>query len=221
MEERTRVIGTCELFYGIDEERIRQMMDCLNCTKRKFSAGETVWRSGLRVTQVAIVISGRIHLESCDFWGNKSIITECIAGSSFGAPYALAKKDLLVFDVVAKENSEILFVDIESIKSPCSKNCTAHKQLIENLLSLVATKARDLELKISHICNRTTRDKLISYLSSEARKQGSSYIRIPFNRQELADYLSVERCAMSKQLHQMRRDGLIDFAGNDFVLKIN
>ena len=221
MDERVKVVAGCELFYGIDEEKISRMMSCLRSTRKKYESGETVWRAGSRVTQLAIVLSGRIHLESCDFWGNKSIITECLSGSSFGAPYALAKNELLVFDVVAKDASEILFIDMENVKSPCAENCSAHKQLIENLLSHVASKARGLELKISHICNRTTRDKLISYLSSEARKQNSSYIRIPFNRQELADYLSVERCAMSKQLHQMRRDGLIDFAGNDFVLKIN
>lgn len=221
MDERVKVVAGCELFYGIDENKIKQMMSCLHSVRKKYKAGETVWRAGNRVTQVAIVLSGRIHLESCDFWGNKSIITECLAGSSFGAPYALAKNDLLVFDAVAKDASEILFIDMETVKSPCAENCASHKQLIENLLSHVASKARGLELKISHICNRTTKEKLISYLSSEARKQGSSYIRIPFNRQELADYLSVERCAMSKQLHQMRRDGLIDFAGNDFVLKIN
>jgi len=221
MENEYRTAESTELFFGIPVEDVEHMITCLDGKKKIYHAAQTVWRAGEKITQVGIILSGKVYLESCDFWGNKSIITEYVSGNSFGEAYALAKNDCQVFDAVAKEDSEILFLDIARLTSPCQKACSGHKLLIENLLSTVATKARELSDKMNHICKRTTREKLISYLSGEARKQRSPIIHIPFNRQELADYLSVERCAMSKELHKMKRDGLIDFNGSEFVLKMN
>lgn len=220
MSDICEILMKTQLFSDISKEKIKSMLTCLDCIKREFSAGETVWHAGEKVAQIGIVLYGRVYTESCDVWGNTSIISEYKEGSSFGEAYALAKNDLPVFDVVAKEKTGIVFIDIKKIITPCSNNCNEHKLMVENLLSTVATKARELELKMNHICSRTTRDKLLSYLSGESRKHGALTFTIPFNRQELADYLSVERCAMSKELHKMKRDGLVDFSGREFVLKL-
>ena len=221
MKYNCEIIKNSELFADIPCEKINSMLECFGASERSFAAEEAVLYAGVKVTQIGIVLSGKVYMESCDFWGNKSIITEYKPGASFGEAYALAKNDLPVFDFVAKENTSIVFIDISRLSLPCSKGCAEHKKLVENLLSAVAAKTRELELKMNPICKRTTRDKLISYLSGEARKQDCANIQIPFNRQELADYLSVERCAMSKELHKMKRDGLIDFEGNEFILKLS
>ncbi len=219
MNEMTEILINTELFCGIPQYKILSMFKCLGCTKRDYSAGETVMRAYQRVQHIGIVVTGRVHACISDFWGNSSIISEYTAGESFGEAYALAKDDFPVYDVVAKVDSTIMFVDINKILSPCENNCHEHRKLIENLLTAVATKSRSLETKMSHICCRTTRDKLLSYLSAEARKHAKNSFVIPFNRQELADYLSVERCAMSKELQRMKRDGLIDFSKSRFELK--
>lgn len=218
--DRCDIIMNTELFSDIPREKVKSMFVCLDSSQKSFSAGQTVWEAGKRVTQVGIILSGKLYTESCDVWGNKSIITEYVAGSSFGEAYALAKNDAPVFDVVAKEDTDVVFLDIKRMSTPCSKGCAEHTLLIQNLLSSVASKSRELEFKINHICKRTTRDKLLSYLSGQAKKHGSLTFSIPFNRHELADYLCVERCAMSKELHRMKRDGLVDFTGSKFELRL-
>ncbi len=219
MKNICEVLAKTQLFSEIPSDKIKSMTECLACVKKRFKAGETIWTAGQKVSQVGIVIRGRVYSVSCDFWGNTSIISEYASGTSFGEAYALSKNDLPVFDVVAKEDTDVVFIEIQRILTPCCNNCPEHRYLIENLLSTVAEKARELETKINHICARTTRDKLLSYLSSESRRCACANFTIPFNRQELADYLSVERCAMSKELHKMKRDGLVDFSGRNFVLK--
>ncbi len=221
MTANVEMLGKTQLFAEIPPEKLKTMQECMHFTYKSFGAGETIWNAGQKISQIGIVMQGRVYAVSGDFWGNTSIITEYAPGASFGEAYALTKDELPVFDVVAKEDTDIIFVDIKCILTPCSNNCQAHRVLIENLLSTVAKKTRELESKISHICNRTTRDKLLSYLSSQSRRCNSLRFKIPFNRQELADYLSVERCAMSKELHRMKRDGLVDFSGSMFELKLN
>lgn len=219
MNDYLKSVARSELFYGIDEVKIDNMILCLAGFEKTYAEDEIIWYEGKNTTNVGIVLYGRVHMENCDFWGNKTIIMELEAGSCFGVDSAFSKEHNHIFDVVAKEETKVLFFDANRLKTPCEKGCFSHKRVIENLLSIVATTASELSIKMNHMCKRTTRDKLLSYLSWEANRQATDTFKIPFNRNELADYLSVERCAMSKELHKMKREGLVEFSGNNFKLR--
>lgn len=208
-----------ELFANISETDIEQMLVCFNAVKKKYSEGQIIFNAGDKINQMGIVLSGRVYMESNDITGNKSIIRELVIGEILGELYALSKNGRLIFDAVAHEDAELLFVDVDKVMTPCARACTRHLTTMKNLLTELAGKACNLDRKLCHMSMRTTREKLMSYLTEESRRQNSSCVKIPFNRQELADYLCVERSAMSKELHRMKRDGLVDFEGNVFSIK--
>lgn len=208
-----------ELFSGISESDIEQMLVCFYAARKKYNSGQTIFNAGDKISQMGIVLSGRVHMESNDITGNKSIIRELNPGEILGELYALSKDSRLIFDAVAHEEAEVLFLDVDKIMIPCEKVCCRHLNTIKNLLKELAGKACNLDRKLCHMSMRTTREKLMSYLAEESIRQNSICVKIPFNRQELADYLCVERSAMSKELHKMKREGIVDFDGNVFSIK--
>ncbi len=220
MHKYLNIIKVCELFSGMEENEIVRFLKCSKAKVVKYDKSEIICLAGNSANSAGVVLSGRIYLESNDFLGNKSIVSEFTAGRCFGENYAFAPTNELPFNIVAKEKSEILFFDIHRLINPCEKNCSCHIKLTKNLLSSLAEKHCEMNEKITHLTKRSTREKLTSYLSEQSKKQKSATVTIPFNRQELADYLSVERSAMSKELSRMKNDGIIDFKGNEFKLKI-
>ena len=211
-------IKRSELFAGISEDDIQQMLVCFNAKKKKYEEGQIIFSGGEKINQMGIVLSGRVYMESNDITGNKSIIRELVVGDILGDLYALSRDGRLIFDAVAHKDAELLFIDVDKVMTPCAKACTRHLTTMKNLLTELAGKACTLDRKLSHMSMRTTREKLMSYLTEEAKQQKSNKVTIQFNRQELADYLCVDRSAMSKELHRMKRDGLIDFSGNTFFI---
>lgn len=214
------IIKMCELFAGIPEDELTSVLHCLNAEVKSFKKGDTICSAGEFANSAGVVLSGRIYLESNDFLGNKSIVTEFVPGRCYGENYAFARNTDMPFNIVAKENSEILVFDMRRLSMPCIKDCNNHRLLTDNLLCTMATKHCELNNKITHLSRRSTREKLISYLSEQQNVQKSTLFTIPFNRQELADYLSVERSAMTKELTRMKNDGIIDFDGRTFKLKM-
>lgn len=212
-------IKRSELFAGIAEDDIEQMLVCFNAKKKKYEEGQVIFSGGDKINQMGIVLSGRVYMESNDITGNKAIIRELVVGDILGDLYALARDGKLIFDAVAHKDAELLFIDVDKVMTPCAKACTRHLTTMKNLLTELAGKACNLDRKLSHMSMRTTREKLLSYLTEESKQQKSETVTIMFNRQELADYLCVDRSAMSKELHRMKREGLIDFSGNTFILK--
>ena len=153
-----------------------------------------------------------------DYWGNRSIIQSVEAGEMFGEAYAAPESGPLLSDVVAVADSTVLLFDVFRVLTVCSAACRFHSMVVQNLVFAVAEKNRQLVQKLGHMAKRSTREKLMSYLSEEAKRQGSSVVTIPFNRQQLADFLSVDRSAMSNELGKMRDEGLIEFEKNRFTL---
>lgn len=220
MHKHINIIRMCELFSGLSETELIRFLNCSKSRVVKFEKGETVFMAGGEANNAGVVLSGRVYLENNDFLGNKSIVTEFTQGRCFGESYAFAPITELPFNIVAKENSEILIFDIKRLTNPCEKRCVCHEYLTNNLLRTMAKKHCELNDKISHLTKRSTREKLISYLSEQSKKQKSLSVNVPFNRQELADYLAVERSAMSKELARMQKEGIIEYKGNHFILKI-
>lgn len=218
MKEFISILKRTKLFAGIEEAEILSMLSCLQAKKRTYKKGEYVLRAGEKLSYITVLAEGLLHIVSDDYWGNRSIINMVSAGEMFGEAYAAPDSGALLNDVVAMEDSTVLFFDIGRILTVCSSACKFHSLVVKNLVYAISEKNRKLVGKLGHIQKRTTREKLMSYLSEEAKKQRSPSFAIPFNRQQLADFLSVDRSAMSAELCKMRDEGLIIFEKNRFTL---
>lgn len=218
MEKFVPVLKKTKLFSGVGEEDIVTMLSCLGARLLTFRKGEYVLRQGERLNDILVLAEGSLHIQRDDYWGNRSILGHVGVGEIFGEAYAAPESGVLLNDVVAVEDSSVFFFDVRRVLSTCSSACRFHSMVIQNLFYAISEKNRGLVQKLDYMSRRTTREKLLSYLSEEARKQNSADITIPFNRQQLADYLSVDRSAMSNELGRMRDDGLLEFKKNRFRL---
>lgn len=218
MNEYLPVLKSCPLFNVIKTEDITALLKCLSATTKTYGKNDFIFHAGDDASAVGIVLSGRVTVLHEDFWGNRAILTTLGPGDLFAEAFSCADNDKLSVSVVSAEKSKILMVDCKKIITTCSSACIFHVTLIKNLLGVLAKKNALLTQKIEHLSRPTTREKLLSYLSSQAEQVGNSSFEIPFNRQELADYLSVDRSAMSSELGKMRDEGLLSFNRNHFEL---
>jgi CRP-like cAMP-binding protein len=163
-------------------------------------------------------LSGQVQIVLEDFYGNRSILAQIGKGNLFGESFAFAENESLPVFVIAAAESKLLFLDCRRLASPCANSCAYHRQLIQNMLKILALKNISLTQKIELVSKKTIREKLLAYLSAEAQKAGKSSFSIPFDRQGLADYLSVDRSAMSAVLSKLRNEGIINFNKNKFEL---
>lgn len=219
MKQYLKLLKNTKLFNGITETEIEAMLSCLSATKRSYQKGECIFRKGELVSHVALLLEGCVHIQKEDYWGNSSILNEITEGEIFGEVYACLGNDEILNNAVAVRPSVVLFLDINRVLTMCSSACRFHGQLIRNLLSVLAAKNKVLAQKLEHMSQRTTREKLLSYLSEQSLKAGRPTFDIPFNRQQLADFLSVDRSAMSNELCKMRDEGILQFDRNHFTLK--
>ena len=219
MKEFVPVLKETKLFAGVEEEDVFSMLSCLGARLRTYKKGEYVLRQGQRLSDILVLAEGSLYIQKDDYWGNRSILGHIGVGEIFGEAYASPESGALLNDVVAVENSAVFFFDVKRVITTCSSACRFHTLVVQNLFFAISEKNRSLVQKLDYLSRRTTREKLISYLSEEAKKQNSAYFTIPFNRQQLADYLSVDRSAMSNELCKMRDDGLLEFEKNRFKLR--
>ena len=168
---------------------------------------------------LAMTAEGSLYIQKDDYWGNRTILGHIGAGEIFGEAYVAPESGALMNDVIAAQDSSVFFFDVKRVITTCSSACCFHTMVVQNLFFAISEKNRSLVRKLDHISRRTTREKLLAYLSEEAKKQNSADITIPFNRQQLADYLSVDRSAMSNELCKMRDDGLLEFERSRFRLR--
>jgi len=153
-----------------------------------------------------------------DYWGNRDIVTVVQPGETFAESYACSLEASVGVSVQASQNSEVLLMDIRRVMQTCSSACAFHSRLIRNLVTLLASRNLRFNEKLTHVMQRRTRDKILSYLSSESQKQKTSYFDIPFDRQQLADYLGVDRSALSSELSAMKKEKILDYEKNHFML---
>ena len=203
------------LFTGIKEDEFQSVLKLLNATERTYTKGETVFHSGSVINQLGIILEGRIQIESTDFWGNKTILDSLGEGKVFAETYALTKVPLMV-DVTATQESKVLLLQTDNIGS--GKDEFSHI-ITKNLLTVSMKKNLHLSQRIFHTSSKTIRGRLLSYLSSQIpRGTPNAEFDIPYDRQQLADYLEVDRSALSAELSKMKADGLIDYWKNHFKL---
>lgn len=218
MEKYIPILKRTQLFSGVGEEEIGAMLNCLQAKLCIYKKGEYVLRQGEHLDKILVLVGGKLHIQRDDYWGNRSIINMVSIGEMFGEAYVAPESGALMNDVLAVEDSAVIFFDVKRIITVCSAACRFHSMVVQNLFFAISEKNRKLVQKLTFMTKRTTREKLIAYLSEEAKRQNSSEFSIPFNRQQLADFLSVDRSAMSNELCKMRDEGLIEFEKSWFRL---
>ena len=218
MKNYIHILKRTKLFAGVGDDEISAMLSCLGARLYNYKKGEYVLRQGEHLSDIIVLVEGNLHIQKDDYWGNRSILGQVAVGEMFGEAYVAPESGAILNDVVATENSTVIFFDVRKIITTCSSGCRFHSVIVQNMFFAISDKNRKLVQKLGHMSKRTTREKLISYLSEESKKQNSSSFTIPFNRQQLADFLSVDRSAMSNELCKMRDEGLIEFDKNYFKL---
>ena len=218
MKEYYPILEQCALFTGIRMEDLQAMMGCIGGRVLEVAKGQAVFREGDASTYVGMVLSGSVQLVREDYYGNRSIVAHISPAQLFGETYACAGVPSLPVSIVASTDSRVLLMDCRRITTSCSSACAFHSRIIHNLLRLVATKNLVFDQKIQVTSQRTTREKLMTYLLSQAKLQGSSSFTIPYDRQSLADYLEVDRSGLSAEISKLRREGVLESEKNAFTL---
>ena len=220
MKDFLPVIRSAQLFSGVSEDELTAMLSCLKAEKRDFPKEDFVLRSGDTADSIGLALAGTVLVIQEDIWGNRNILSKAGPGQTFAAAYACAPGSVLNVSVVAETPVTALFLNVKRILNVCPSACAHHSRIIRNLLSELAEKNLRFNEKLTHMGQRTTRSKIMSYLSAEAQRLGKYEFDIPFSRQQLADYLAVERSGLSLELGKMRSEGLLDFHKSHVVLKV-
>lgn len=212
------IINKSPLFEGISDGELESLLGCLGAKTKTYARGQFILRPGDRTSSLGMMLSGSVHVVKEDFWGNRGILFKATPAQIFAETYACVQSEPLTVGVEAAEACEILFLDVGSVLNTCPNTCGFHARLIRNLINALAEKNLMLTRKIEHMAQRSTRDKLLSYLSAHAQQSGCPAFDIPLNRQQLADYLCVDRSAMSSELCRLRDEGVLTFSKNHFEL---
>lgn len=218
-DETIGILQRSVLFQGVSPHEMHEVLSCLGARCVAFEKDERIFRVGDGVDTLGVVLSGSVLVGSEDYWGNGNIIARIGPGGLFAEAFACLPDEASTVNVVAASACRIAFLDVRRITDTCVSSCAYHQRIIRNLLMVLACKNLTLTRKVEHVTKRTTREKVLAYLSSCSQQAGSSRFDIPFNRQQLADYLAVERSALSSCLGKMQREGLISFKKNRFELK--
>ena len=204
------------LFDGISLEERKTMLGCIGYHIGTFKKGDIVAFEAENIKHIGIIVSGAVDMIKEDLWGNKTMLVRMKKDELFGETFACGSDNLSVVTFLVSEDAKILFMPFDRVMHSCTMACVFHHRLIENMVHIIANKNRDLMQKVEVISKRTIRERLLAYLSIQAQIQGSRYFEIPFGRVELAEYLCVDRSALTRELVKMKDEGLIDYDRNCF-----
>ena len=218
MKKDFQNLSQVALFADISETELSSLFQCLSAQQKIYKKGEIIFAAGSAAELVGIVLSGQVQIVHDDYYGNRTIIAEIDSGQMFGEAYTCANTTALPFSVIAKLDSAILLIDYRKIVTTCNQACVYHNKLVYNMLQIIVDKNLTLNQKIMVLSKRSSREKLLAFLSTQAQKANSSEFNISFTRQDLADFLSLDRSAMSHELSKLREEGILEFQKNHFKL---
>lgn len=210
--QKTKIFSSCTEF------ECRAMMHCFKARFKTFLKNEKVILQGDPMEDVVLVVKGEAMVQHIDTMGNITIISELERGDMYGLEGAFAGVENYKDTLIATQKTLVLFLNKHRIITPCSNRCIKHEKVIRHIMEIVAESHIKLKEKLTHMSKKTTRDKLLSYFNAVSKKAESEYFEIPFNKTELANYLSVDRSAMTTELSKMKDDGIIDFDKNQYRL---
>ena len=217
MDKILRTVNSA-LFEGICYEDRRAMLGCIGYHIGTFRKGDIINFEDEKIKHVGIVVEGSVDMVKEDIWGNKTMLVRSRKDDVFAETFACGSDNLSMVTFQVSEDATILFLPFNRVMHNCTMACQFHHQLIENMVHVIANKNRDLMRKVEVVSKRTTREKLLSFLSIQAQLQQTRYFEIPLGRVELAEYLCVDRSAMTRELSKMKEEGLIDYDKNCFRL---
>lgn len=220
MKEFFSVIRSSLLFSGISEQEFSSMRTCLKAENKNFPKGAFVLRAGDTAESIGLVLSGNVLIVQEDIWGNRNILSKAGPGQAFAAAYACAPGSRLNVSVMAETPVTAMFINVKRILDVCPSACSHHSRVLRNLLGELAEKNLRLGEKLTHMGQRTTRAKIMSFLSAEAQRRRACEFEISFSRQQFADYLGVERSGLSQELGRLKKEGLLDYHKSHFILRI-
>lgn len=206
------------LFQGISPEDIQGMLHCLQAVEKTYQRGETIFHCGQEIHQLGLVLSGSVIIQREDLWGNSSLIGRVGPGQIFAEIYACIPGEPMMVNVMAAEPARVLFLDVQRVLQVCSSACSFHHAMVQNLLQITAQKNLQLSRRMLYTAPKTIRGRLLTFLSDQVQEAGSRTVTIPLNRQQLADYLGVDRSALSAELSKMQKDGILTYQKNTFHL---
>lgn len=209
-----------KIFEGVEQENIPKMLSCINAFEKKYRKNEIILLTGDNVFNFGIVLNGSVNIVKENVYGDRRIIMAAEQYDMFSESMAAARVSESAFTVIAKEDSTILFIPLENALSTCSHSCAFHNRLIFNLVAILAKKNLLLSQKIDYLSSKTTRERVSKYLLNCFSKTGNTTLNIPYNRNDLAEYLGVDRSVLSRELSKMKKEGILDFYKNTFrILK--
>lgn len=208
------------IFRGMSESEIEETLAALSGIEKKYKKGSAILHAGKTTELMGLVLEGSVTIESNDIWGNRTILSHVGKGQSFAETYALLENEPMLVDVTANEDCRILFLRIGSLRQLISSSNSWTQKLVTNLLTISALKNLVLSGRSFHTSPKTIRGRVMAYLNSVSLQKGSREFDIPFDRQQLADYLNLERTALSKELGKMQKDGIISVSRNHFIIYV-
>lgn len=217
MKEYNSELKKCLLFDGIKTQELSALLGCMQAKIIEFDKNKTVMREGKIFDTLGVLLTGNLQIVQYDYSGNRTIISTVEPYNIFGEAFSYSKSKLPV-NIETTEKSTVLFLKSDKVSNPCHNACLFHKTLTNNLLNIISQKNIDLTKKIECMSKRTTKEKLLAFLNLEAAKNNSKEFTVSLNRQEIADYLCVERSAMSTELNKLRKEGIIECDKNRFKL---
>lgn len=219
MEKYFDLILTNPLFSGISKESLKSLLSCLSARITEIPKGDPVFLEGDPAGFIGLVLEGAVQIVRDDFYGNRSLLTLAQAGDLFAEAFACANVETMPVSGYAIQNSKILWLNCRRMLTVCTNACGFHSMLVQNLLQVVAQSNLLLGRKIQFMSGKTTREKLMTYLLDQAKQAGSRDFTIPLDRQALANFLGVERSAMSAEISKLRADGILESKGSWFCLR--
>ena len=218
MLDFVNLLKKTDLFANIADDEIELLLDCLDAKVTTYRKNQYIWMQGDANYNVGIVLTGQVNIIKEDVSGNRSLIASITAPNIFGESLVCSEIPVSPVTVQATENSKIMTIAFLTLIKTCESSCSFHTRLIQNMLKIIATKNLNLNKKLDHLSKKTTQQKLASYILDNLSTQNTLSASIPFNREELADYLGVNRSALSRELSKMRDVDIIHYKKNLFTI---
>lgn len=206
------------LFDGIAPEDRTAVLSCIGYHITAYRKGDVIALESENVKHIGVILSGSVDMIKEDFWGNKTMLLRMRQNEVFGETFACGDDSVSLVTFLVSEDAKVMFMPFCRVMRSCSMACQFHHQLMENMVRIIAKKNRELMRKVEVVSKRTIREKVLAFLSIQAQTQDTSYLELPLGRVELADYLCVDRSALTRELVKMKEEGLLDYDKNCFRL---
>lgn len=207
------------IFKDFNDGQLSAILDCFSVEIKEFDKNQSIFQQNQPIEKIALILRGEANVEHIDIFDNQSIILNLKAGDFFGLEETYAERSIFLNSLIACEKSVVAFFDSNKFVFPCQNNCKHHQALLKKIINYISSRNLMLIDKIKHLSQKGIKEKVLSYLQSQSKMAQSPYFDIPFNKTELANYLSVERSALSTVLSRLKKEGVIDFEKKRYHIK--